>query len=839
MSGMEEKETQRTFESESSPAAKRENAAAADDANGNATSVLQSTLPAVTRETVASSGPRREGLWAALFYVTWTMALGFPALAGKFLAGQYSDQFIAGYAFREFGASVLRTTGGFPLWNPYLFGGMPFVAAMHGDIFYPTFLLRMIMPTDAAMTWSFILHLFLAGFFAFRLLRASGFGFYGSLIGGAGYMMSGQLASLVSPGHDGKLTVSALFPLGLWMLTRGIRDGKLWTWGVLALTIGLAVLSPHPQLLQYMLLASAAFTIHLAVSVIRRDELPVIRVIGRMAAALGAVGIGLAMGAIQYLPVREYVAWSPRAGGIADYATATSYAWPAKELFDAYLPQFTGMIEAYWGVNAIHLHSDYVGAIVLLLAGAAFGGLKHDPKRGFVLFWAITLVIALLWALGGDTPFYKIPYEIVPGTKYFRAPATVFFVGSMGLAVLAATGVEKILRRQLSLRYILGWLTFATLIAGLAMAGVLNDFALALAPADMVDYVMANATQVVLGAWRSFAFILFSVIVILVYRKGRMSLRTAGIALAFLVAADGWTIMRNYWMFSDRAAVTYASDPAIDRIKADPQPARVLAMELEVNPLRDTNLQGDGLMIHGIRGVLGYHGNQLELYNRLLQKDEGFQQVFNPQMWQLLNIRYLMTNSSDVSSFFPGAQWVIGPVKNSAGTTIHLYRLPGENPYAWVTPTFVQAEDDAVAATIFNRGFELRSATLFAPTADVAGPDSLSMMPLPVTAKAIVTRYEPGRVSLELSEPAPAGSALLISENYYPGWRATVDGKAATLGRANISIMGVALPEGGRTIELIFESAAYELGKLITLLALGATVLLITAGIIRERRSIA
>src|SRR5687767_6762811 len=303
------------------------------------------SAPPVTREQLEASAPPRQSLLAAMFYALCAMALGYPALSGKFLAGQYSDQFIAGYAFREFGASVLSSTGGFAQWNPYLFGGMPFVAAMHGDIFYPTFLMRMVMPTDVAMTWSFVLHLFLAGFFTFRFLRASGFSFFPSLTGGVAYMMSGQLASLVSPGHDGKLTVSALFPLALWMLTLGVRSGKRWSWGVLALTVGLAVLSPHPQLLQYMLLASAAFTIHLAVSAFRRGT-AVATLAKRLALALFSVAVGLAVGAIQYLPVREYVAWSPRAGGLADYATATSFAWPAKELFDAYLPQFTGMIEA-------------------------------------------------------------------------------------------------------------------------------------------------------------------------------------------------------------------------------------------------------------------------------------------------------------------------------------------------------------------------------------------------------------------------------------------------------------------------------------------------------------
>ena len=108
--------------------------------------------PPVTREMLAEWGPRRDGLIAALMYAVCAMSLGYPALAGKFLAGPNSDQFVVGYAFREFGASVLREAGHFAQWNPYLFGGMPYIAAMHGDIFYPTFLMRMVMPTDVAMT---------------------------------------------------------------------------------------------------------------------------------------------------------------------------------------------------------------------------------------------------------------------------------------------------------------------------------------------------------------------------------------------------------------------------------------------------------------------------------------------------------------------------------------------------------------------------------------------------------------------------------------------------------------------------------------------------------------
>src|SRR6266550_2377460 len=230
-------------------------------------------IPVAAPDSAALSAPRFAFGWAALVYALCTLSLAYPALAGQFLVNSHSDQYIAGYAFREFAASTLKATGHFPLWNPYLFGGLPYVAAMHGDIFYPTFLLRMVMPTDAAMTWGFAIHLFLAGLFAFGFFRTVGYGFYGSLIGGIAYMMGGQLASLVSPGHDGKLFVSALFPLALWMLYLGFRRGKAWAWGVFALTIGLDVLSPHPQLLQYTLLACGAYSLYLAFSRIDGNQL--------------------------------------------------------------------------------------------------------------------------------------------------------------------------------------------------------------------------------------------------------------------------------------------------------------------------------------------------------------------------------------------------------------------------------------------------------------------------------------------------------------------------------------------------------------------------------------
>src|SRR5215216_3174138 len=156
------------------------------------------TSDVITPEPADTYAPRFATAWASLVYGVSTMLLAYPALGGNFLVNILSDQYKIGYAFREYAAASLRTGHGFPKWNPFLFGGVPYIAAMHGDIFYPTFLLRALLPTDVALTWSFIIHLFLAGCFTYLFLRAWGVGFYGALVGGLVYMMSGPIASYAS-----------------------------------------------------------------------------------------------------------------------------------------------------------------------------------------------------------------------------------------------------------------------------------------------------------------------------------------------------------------------------------------------------------------------------------------------------------------------------------------------------------------------------------------------------------------------------------------------------------------------------------------------------------------
>jgi hypothetical protein len=793
---------------------------------------------AVVVPATGPAAPRFAPLWAALTYAVCTLGLAWPALSGGFLVNPRSDQYVGGFPVRDFAGQALKAGQGIPEWNPYLFGGLPYIGAMHGDIFYPTALLRLLLPTDIGMTWGFVLHLFLCGCFTYGFLRAWGLGFFPSLIGGIAYMLSGNVAGLVSPGHDGKLFVSALMPLALWFLLRGVRDGRRWAWGGLALSVGLAVLSPHPQLLQYMLLTCGGFGAFVAFTTGHDGtRMPRDLALKRLALGLASVILGFAIGAVQYLPVIEYIPFSPRSGG-KGYEYATSFSLPIEELINTYLPQFSGMLERYWGRNGIHLHSEYLGAVVLMLATAAFGA-GGESRRAFRRFWFAALIVSLLWALGGNTPFYHLVYAIVPGAKFFRAPSTMLMVVAMSTAVLAALGTERLLAGAVSRRFVVGWVVGAGAIALMATAGVFTalgqSVASGFAGGQLDELIASNQSSVMAGAWRSFLFIAMAAILHYVADRRRAHSRVLAWGLVAIVAIDLWSIDRHYWLFSPRASVIYAGDPAVAFLRKAPV-GRVLATPLSREGLafHDPNFGYDGLMVHRIRLATGYHGNELGRYRRLGSPDgtEQYENSSNPAFWRLANVRYLYTNAVVDR---PGMTKLVGPVKSAAGSTVYLYRLPGDNPPAWIAPAMVKAGDDATLGTVLDPRFDpLRVAIV--DSAAVVPSQALTKLPEPLPMTPTITRYDPGHIAAQLSGPAPAGSALVVSENYYPGWTATVDGKTIPVVRTDFTLIGVPLPPGAVRVSLDFADAAYRTGRLVTTLAVLLALALVAAGAFVEHR---
>jgi len=780
----------------------------------------------VTSTTNEPWEPPRPALIAGVVFVLAALTLCWPILLGRFLVNPQSDQYVAGFAFRSFGAEYFRAHHRIPEWNPYLFGGLPFVAAQHGDVFYPTAWLRWFLPVDTAMNLGFAVHLVLAGCTMYALLRALETGWTAALVGGLGYELTGIVASLVKPGHDGKLFVSALAPLAFLAILRALRDRRWSGYGLLALTVGLCMLSPHYQMTYYLLVACGIWTLWLALWDPNRPEhLRRRRVAwGAVGLSFGAVLLGLGIAAIQIIPFLAYVPYSPRGAGgpSTGWEYATAFSMPPEEIVSTILPQFNGVLESYWGRNFFKLHTEFLGGAVVLLAGLAWGDRARRP-----LLWATAAIgiLFLLISFGGHTPFYRLWYEVMPMMKKVRAPGMAFFLVAMVVAMWAGWGVDRLLRGQVARRTLLIWLGVLGAIALLGSTGGLEPIATVLAPAEQTDRVLANGGALQVGSLRLLVFVALTAAVVLPIGAGRLKPFPAAAALVALVVADLWSIDRLFFQFSPPAKELFQGDAIIARLRQEKPPFRVL----------DTGVYpGSYLMADDIELVLGHHGNEVRFYDELLGGKNVWKNVGSPSILDLTATRFLILPSEQE---LPGFHKIIGPVETTPGGPGVLYERDSTVPYARIFPAAVKVPDEQIVPALVDPRFPHERVALYPDTADVSlEPIRPGQRPVPSAVRASVADWEPGKMRITLAGTDPKPIFLLVSENWYPDWKATADGKPVPVRRGDFAFLSVILPSGAREVRLEFGSPAYRRGRTVTWLALLLTAGLLVGPMVWDRR---
>ncbi|HET7599036.1 MAG TPA: hypothetical protein VFK09_02015 [Gemmatimonadales bacterium] len=784
------------------------------------------TAPEVRPAATAAAAPlepRHPAVVAFVVFLLAALALCWPMLAGRFLVSPQSDQYVAGYAFRLFGAEYFRAHGSIPEWNPYLFGGLPFIAAQHGDIFYPTAWLRWFLPVDTAMNLGFAAHLVIAGCAMYALLRALRLGWAGSVVGGLAYELTGIVASLVKPGHDGKLFVSALAPLALLALLRAVRERRTAWYGILALVVGLCLLSPHYQMTYYLLVACGIWTVWLA---LLDPERPANRPWWRpVAAALGAVLLGVAIAAIQIVPFYQYIPYSPRAAGgpSGGWEYATSYAMPPEEIVTTVLPQFNGVLQGYWGRNFFKLHTEYLGAVVVLLAAFGWGERKRRPL--LLVSGAIALLF-LLVAFGGHTPFYWVWYEVMPMMKKVRAPGMAFFLVALPVAVWAGVGAERLLRGEVSPTAL--W-TGVGILGGFALLGAvggLEPVATVLAQPDALDRVAANGPALRAGALRLLVFVAVGAAVLVAITRGRLQGLPAVTALAVVLAADLWSIDRIFFDFGPPASYLYRLDAITAEIKRERPPFRVL--DPGVYP-------GSFLMAEDIQSVLGHHGNEVRFYDELLGGKNVWSNIGNPAIVDLVAARFIVLPKNDS---LPGYRRVVAAEETAAGTPAVLFERDSGAAYARVLPAAAKVSEDQIVPTVLDARFPYQRIALY--------PDTASLQPAairpneavaPAATTPSIAEWEPGRMRITLAGADTRPTYLLVSETWYPDWHATVDGKPVPVHRGDYAFLSVVLPPGAKEVGLEFASGAYRRGQLVSVLALLATAALLAGPLVARRRA--
>ncbi|GIV85380.1 MAG: hypothetical protein KatS3mg052_2387 [Candidatus Roseilinea sp.] len=388
-----------------------------------------------------------------------------------------SDLILENYPWKRFIIKSLAE-GELPLWNPYLFAGVPFLAAGQHSAMYPFSLLYYVLPLEKAYGWFTVLQLGLAGVFAFIFMQTLGIRHYGALFAGVAYQLSGFF--VVSVVFQMIIAGAAWLPLILAMCERVIRQSpglgnrpSSMPWVVIgALALAMVVLAGHVEILAYTLIVTALFCLWRVSTVIGFSNLRVDGpyLAGRLA-WLVAMGVaGLLIGAVQLIPLLELVTRNFRQGS-ASLQEVMSYAFPWRYVVQWLGPDFFGNPAHHtyddlftfsrqavntpsgntaWGVKNYVEGAAYVGLITLILAGVAVAGrIRASSGRRatagrqskFPTWFFVALgALSLLFIFG--TPAYAILFFGVPGFNQLHSPFRWIFPLTLSLAALAGAGLD-------------------------------------------------------------------------------------------------------------------------------------------------------------------------------------------------------------------------------------------------------------------------------------------------------------------------------------------------------------------------------------------------------------
>lgn len=741
--------------------------------------------------------------WFAVItgYVASALLLYGPALGNsRFVFG--TDTYSHDYIMHLYGWGEIKGGGRWPLWCPYLFSGLPFIASFALCPFYPSQWLYFALAFNTAFTLQYALAVaagacgFAAWMRAERLSRGA------AAIAGAIYLVSGHVLTLTYAGHLQKMQALAWAPFALAGAAILIRQRLLPGILLTGLALGMQLLASHAQVF-YGTVATIVLYVVGAIVWRKTFSLPLKkRALIGFIATTAAVVIGVSFSAIQMLPGFEMSRLSNRANGVSfDEATATSY--PPLEVTEYLVPRALGdslptarvPYTGKWGERIV---SDYLGAPVFIIAAV---GLLISRRR-LRFFLGVITVASLAVSFGHFTPFYRLLYLLAPGFKQFRSPGTFMFIANLGIVGLCALGLEEILRSRkfrvpprLAFRVSVttGALLFlaiaAAAIASLQNAGVKLDIATA------VELRRWNL-------WRGIGILgleaaIGAAALLLIARTQNFRLRTAAITVLCVAAIAFPTFHNRYFLkFSDlQPYMEYLHfQPVYAALESAPErPLRVLEMRaLKSDPI-----------LHRVTTITGYHPVILGRYERLMS-ELGFS---SDTFGRIYGVTY--SHSYDITQ--PPGEWT---AFRKMGSETVWRRKAGMPPYVRGGIRLVEVPNDSEA------GAHLREFGVDESAAVTAGLlDDLGVEPgrQPVTAELLSWRPD----EIRLNVIAQRRAILPISETFAPGWKATSD-KNQPLAQlpVNIAQRAIVVPPGRHQVRLTYEPFSFRLGAFATLLTI-------------------
>jgi len=754
----------------------------------------------------------RELMTLAFVFSCISLAVIRMPLTGDSLYG--SDFVLYFRPLKEFIFDHFLRHGTIPMWNPYQFSGTPLISNIQASLFYPLGFLFYLMPSEQAYLYTLVMHSILGCLFMYIFMRDILISPLASCFSAIVFAFNGFFMAHLYAGHVTFVQNYIWIPLIFLFLHRFVGKRNMAYALAAGLILGIQILGGFPQIAFYTILGSMAFFVPFFVIEARKRSY---RGVFKLGVGLSAtILIGFALAAVQVLPTLAFTRLSTRATGVS-YFFATLDSLHPKEVLAFLIPDIFGnpIDKTYWSNTGLWHFWETCGYIGILPLFLIF---VKEERRELTLhrvFFIVLIIVSLLLALGKHNPLYSLIYKL-PGFGSFRIPAQIIFLCVFSAAVLSGMGLDRILlgewkfTRSFWIFLFLSAVLTYLLLLSLWFSPYHTFFFLfrnfAEGPVSHVD-IPKLYDNTLLSLSKASLLVLCCTLVMLLHKWKKVGKGTF-ILLAFgVLAADLYPFCKGFVKPHD-----YVFSPEkqqiIRQFSKNPAKGRVVT-------LGHVFRANDGLTGR-FPSILGYDPLILRRYAYYMQASQGIElndhlvnlediDLSRPKLLKGLNLRQVFLDN-------------------------HVISFDNDIPYANVVYDVAVMSQEDILPFMQSSQFDPRT-TVVLEQVEENMPVSRTMgaYGAPVCT---VLNYESDRITIRASTDRTG--YLVLSEIYYPGWQATIDGREVTIRRGNFLFRVIPLEAGDHEVELRFVSWPFRVGGVISLVTLVSAAVVLW--VLRRRR---
>jgi len=659
----------------------------------------------------------------------------------------------------------------FPAWDPYLWGGQSLIGQAQPGTAYPLNWILYSLPLKEGhirksyLHWYFALLHVLAAWFCYWLCRDLGRSRMASLLAGTAFAVAGIVGTIEWP----QMLNGAIWaPLVLMFLLRAVPGERpMFSAAVCGFFLGVSWLSGHHQIPIFMTLAIVGVW---AFYLFREGK-----VNWNVLAMVGVFAVFLALtSALQVLPAYEYGHLARRwVGAPEPLGWKDAVPYTVHQEHDLGLSTLFGLV-----VPGIHKEADpYIGFVILSLA-----------VLGVALWWSdIRVRVFSTLALGGlflsfghQNIFHGLLYAVLPMFEKARAPAMSAAVFNFGVAVLAAFGFDGVRERRdlVWLRRVALWMAWA----GAAMLLLL--LAVMMSKQLRFDYDDRIVLVAIVGLLVSALY--------LGYYRGNLGITSLGsVCLLVMLMELGNSTGYAYVHGLDKNRAIYLNkywenQDILQWLRRQPGSSR---MQIDSREIPFNYGDWYELDVYG-----GYLSSLPESLVRLGLDGERTRMLYGVKYWIGRGPR-----GADHLDVF------------TARSGLKIYKSTNAFPRVWSVHRAVAiGSENQISPTMQDSGFDLRHVAFF-----LGETPKLSTC----AAEDQTTLVRSDFNTVVIQADMQCRGLVVLSDNFYPGWTATVDGQPARIWEAYTAIRGVEVEPGSHRIEMHYRPLTVRVGAFMLLLS--------------------